>query len=140
MSTDDRGAIVPRMSVQAGQWAGWLPRYDLSRALSWAARTATWVCGRFGTRATRQNLLSASPRFGLPPDEASGLIDRVAEIVRRYRRTVVFAPPDETRSRCGWRANQIGYAIVADPIEDVTPVEFSSDGVSGLCQRSTPAL
>jgi hypothetical protein len=41
-------------------------------------------------------------------------------------------------------ANHIGYAIVADPIEDVTPVEFSSDGwhvlnVAGLCQRSTPA-
>jgi serine/threonine-protein kinase HipA len=47
------------------------------------------VCGRIGTRATRQNLLSASPRFGLTPDDASRVIDGMVEIVRRYWRTDV---------------------------------------------------
>jgi hypothetical protein len=64
-----------------------------------------------GTRATRQNLLSASPRFGLVPEEASGLIDRMAEIVRRHWRPDVFgalhrnsrwtAEVGTCRERCG---------------------------------------
>jgi serine/threonine-protein kinase HipA len=69
------------------------PAYDLtpSPQLGREERDLALVCGRFGTRATRQNLVSASPRFGLAPVEASGLIDGVAEIVRRHWRTDVFA-------------------------------------------------
>jgi serine/threonine-protein kinase HipA len=69
------------------------PAYDLtpSPQLGRQERDLALVCGMLGTRATRQNLLSASPRFGLVPQEASGLIDRMVEIVRRYWRPDVFA-------------------------------------------------
>jgi serine/threonine-protein kinase HipA len=69
------------------------PAYDLtpSPQLGREERDLALVCGRTGTRATRQNLLSASPRFGLAPEEASGLIDGMAEIVRRYWRPDVLA-------------------------------------------------
>jgi serine/threonine-protein kinase HipA len=69
------------------------PAYDLTPnpQLGRQERDLALVCGRLGTRATRQNLLSASPRFGLTPEEASGLIDRMVEIVRRYWRPGVFA-------------------------------------------------
>lgn len=69
------------------------PAYDLtpSPQTGREERDLALVCGRFGTRATRQNLLSAAPRFGLAHDEAAGLIDRVSDIVRRYWRSEVFA-------------------------------------------------
>jgi serine/threonine-protein kinase HipA len=79
--------------VAAGKDWRLAPAYDLtpSPQLGREERDLALVCGRIGTRATRQNLLSASPRFGLPPEEASGLIDRMAQIVRRYWRPDVFA-------------------------------------------------
>jgi serine/threonine-protein kinase HipA len=67
------------------------PAYDLtpSPQLGREERHLALVCGRIGTRATRQNLLSASPRFGLTPDDASRVIDGMVDIVRRYWRTDV---------------------------------------------------
>jgi hypothetical protein len=44
-----------------------------------------------GTRATRENLLSASPRFGLTPDDASRVIDGMVEVIRRYWQSDVFS-------------------------------------------------
>jgi hypothetical protein len=40
-------------------------------------------CGRLGRLASRQNLVSQSPRFGLNPEEANGIIDEMNEIVAR---------------------------------------------------------
>jgi serine/threonine-protein kinase HipA len=67
------------------------PAYDLtpSPQLGREERHLALVCGRIGTRATRQNLLSASPRFGLTPDDASRVIDGMVDIVRRCWRTDV---------------------------------------------------
>jgi serine/threonine-protein kinase HipA len=69
------------------------PAYDLtpSPQLGRQERDLALVCGRMGTRATRQNLLSASPRFGLTPDDASRVIDGMMEIIRRYWRPDVFS-------------------------------------------------
>lgn len=84
------------------RWAGseaWATEPDHpARVLSHAdpstgsrGRNLALVCGRFGTRATRQNLTSASPRFGLTPEDASRLIDGMVETVRRYWRPDVFS-------------------------------------------------
>jgi serine/threonine-protein kinase HipA len=69
------------------------PAYDLtpSPQLGREERHLELVCGRMGTRATRENLLSASPRFGLTPDDASRVIDGMVEIIRRYWRSDVFS-------------------------------------------------
>jgi serine/threonine-protein kinase HipA len=70
------------------------PAYDLtpSPQPGREERHLALVCGRLGTRATRQNLVSASPRFGLTHEDASALIDGMANVVRRFWRTDVFAP------------------------------------------------
>jgi len=69
------------------------PAYDLTPnpQRGREERNLALVCGRFGTRATRQNLVSAAPRFGLTQDEAAALIGEMVDIVRRYWRTDVFA-------------------------------------------------
>jgi hypothetical protein len=56
------------------------PAFDLTPnpQMGWHERDLALVCGRFGTRATRQNLISAAPRFGLTTDDASTVIDRMS--------------------------------------------------------------
>jgi serine/threonine-protein kinase HipA len=68
------------------------PAYDLTPNPQFGReeRDLALVCGRLGSRATRENLLSASPRFGVSSDEASTLIDQMIEIVRSYWRPEVF--------------------------------------------------
>jgi serine/threonine-protein kinase HipA len=69
------------------------PAYDLtpSPQPGREERDLALICGRFGTRATRQNLVSASPRFGLAHDDASAVIDEMVHIIRRSWRAEVFA-------------------------------------------------
>lgn len=69
------------------------PAYDLTPGPQHGReeRDLALVCGQFGTRATRQNLLSASLRFGLGHQDASALIDDMVGIIRRYWRTEVFS-------------------------------------------------
>jgi serine/threonine-protein kinase HipA len=69
------------------------PAYDLTPNPQQGReeRELALVCGRFGTRATRENLVSASQRFGVALDDASHLIDGMVKIVRRYWRADVFA-------------------------------------------------
>jgi serine/threonine-protein kinase HipA len=85
----------PRNHAVVAASSNWrlAPAYDLtpSPQLGREERDLALVCGRMETRATRQNLLSGSLRFGLAPEEASILIDRMAEIVRRYWRPDVLA-------------------------------------------------
>jgi serine/threonine-protein kinase HipA len=53
-------------------------------------RSLALACGHHGRVASRENLLSAAPRFGLDVDEANALIDRTAEVVRgRWRSEVL---------------------------------------------------
>jgi hypothetical protein len=47
-------------------------------------------CGCLGRLASRENLVSHSPRFGLNSEEANGIIDGVKEIVARYWRAEVL--------------------------------------------------
>lgn len=69
------------------------PAYDLtpSPQPGREERDLALKCGVFGTRATRQNLLSASPRFGLAREAAEAVIDEMVGVVRRYWRAEVFA-------------------------------------------------
>jgi serine/threonine-protein kinase HipA len=85
----------PRNHAVVASSTDWrlVPAYDLTPNPQHGReeRELALVCGRFGTRATRENLVSASQRFGVAPDDASHLIDGMVEIVRRYWRADVFA-------------------------------------------------
>jgi serine/threonine-protein kinase HipA len=69
------------------------PAFDLTPnpQMGWQERDLAMVCGRYGTRATRQNLISAAPRFGLTTNDASTVIDRMIEIVRQYWRPDILS-------------------------------------------------
>jgi serine/threonine-protein kinase HipA len=79
--------------VAAGRDWRLAPAYDLTPAPQRGReeRDLALQCGRLGTRATRQNLLSASPRFGYSHEDASALIDHLANVVRRYWRSDVLS-------------------------------------------------
>jgi len=78
--------------VAAGQHWRLAPAYDLTPNAQHGReeRHLALVCGRGGTRASRDNLLSAAPRFGLTPGEADGIIQQLADVIRRYWRVDVY--------------------------------------------------
>jgi serine/threonine-protein kinase HipA len=69
------------------------PAYDLTPAPQRGReeRDLALRCGRLGTRATRENLLSASPRFGCSHEDASAVVDDMVNVVRRYWRPDVLS-------------------------------------------------
>lgn len=81
-NTDDH----PRNHALIAPTTGWRlsPAYDLtpSPARSLERRDLAMAAGEFGRHASRQNLLSASPRFGFDRDEANAVIDELVGIVR----------------------------------------------------------
>jgi serine/threonine-protein kinase HipA len=85
----------PRNHAAVAASSDWrlAPAYDLtpSPQVGRQERDLALVCGRFGTRATRQNLLSAAPRFGLTSDDAGAVIDAMIDVVQRYWRADVFS-------------------------------------------------
>jgi serine/threonine-protein kinase HipA len=76
----------PRNHALIAPGRGWRlsPAYDLtpSRARSIERRDLAMSLGRYGRIATRYNLLSSAPRFGLGREEANDVIDRIASVVR----------------------------------------------------------
>lgn len=85
----------PRNHAVVAAGTSWrlAPAYDLtpSPQPGREERDLALVCGVLGTRATRQNLVSASPRFGLTHEEATAVIDKMVGVVRTAWRTEVFA-------------------------------------------------
>lgn len=74
------------------------PAYDLtpSRARSLERRDLAMVVGKYGRLASRQNLLSAAPRYGLEREAANEVIDELVEIVGRgWRRAILDHGGDE---------------------------------------------
>ena len=75
----------PRNHVLIAPGRGWRlsPAYDLTPSLvqSLERRDLAMVCGNHGRIANRQNLLSASPRFGLTRAGAGELIDDIKSVV-----------------------------------------------------------
>ena len=89
-NTDDH----PRNHALIAPRRGWRlsPAYDLtpSRARSLERRDLAMTLGLEGRIATRANLLSASPRFGLAREEANSVIDSLVDLVRHgWRRAVL---------------------------------------------------
>jgi serine/threonine-protein kinase HipA len=68
------------------------PAYDLTpnSRQGTEERRLAMECGRLGRRASRENLVSQSPRFGLNPEEANRIIDEMKEIVAGFWRTEVL--------------------------------------------------
>lgn len=68
------------------------PAYDLTpnSRQGTEERRLAMECGRLGRLASRENLVSQSPRFGLNPEEANGIIDEMKEIVARSWRPEVL--------------------------------------------------
>lgn len=68
------------------------PAYDLTPNARQGSegRRLAMDCGSLGRVATRENLVSQSPRFGLRLDEANAIVDEVREIVRREWRAEVL--------------------------------------------------
>ena len=68
------------------------PAYDLTpnpqRGVE--ERSLALVCGRHGRAASRANLRSAAPRFGVTVEEADRVIDRIATEVRQRWRSEVL--------------------------------------------------
>ena len=64
------------------------PAYDLTPtpAVSIERRDLALECGPHGRMARRDNLIAGAPRFGLEPDEAGAIIDRMKQTVRRHWR------------------------------------------------------
>ncbi len=78
--------------VAPGQEWRLAPAYDLTpnaRQGSEGGRLAM-ECGSLGRVATRENLVSQSPRFGLRLDEANAIVDEVWETVLRNWRPEVL--------------------------------------------------
>lgn len=89
--------------VAAGQDWRLAPAYDLtpSPQLGKQERSLALACGRYGRVACRENLVSAAPRFALTSEEATRVIDRVADVIRRYWRAEVFEHGG-TEADCDW--------------------------------------
>lgn len=68
------------------------PAYDLTPSPQHGSqeRDLALICGQFGRAARRDNLVSASARFGLGRDEAIAAIAEIAETISTYWRTEVF--------------------------------------------------
>jgi serine/threonine-protein kinase HipA len=68
------------------------PAYDLTpnSRQGTEQRRLAMECGRQGRLASRENLLSQSPRFGLNGAEANGIISEMKEIVARFWRPEVL--------------------------------------------------
>jgi len=81
-NTDDH----PRNHALIAPGASWqlAPAYDLNPdpMPGTHERDLSMVCGQFGRRAQRINLISQAPRFGLAREEAHGVIDEIVAIVR----------------------------------------------------------
>jgi len=75
----------PRNHALVAPGTGWRlsPAYDLtpSRARSLERRDLAMVAGDYGRVASRYNLLSSAPRFGLDREEANTIIDRISAMV-----------------------------------------------------------
>lgn len=89
-NTDDH----PRNHALIAPAKGWRlsPAYDLtpSPVRSLERRDLAMAAGEYGRLASRQNLLSASPRFGFDRDEANAVIDELVGIVRaRWRQSIL---------------------------------------------------
>ncbi|HEY0020577.1 MAG TPA: type II toxin-antitoxin system HipA family toxin [Longimicrobium sp.] len=67
------------------------PAYDLTpnSRQGTEERRLAMECGRLGRLASRENLISQSPRFGLNPDEANRIGDEMKKVVARFWRTEV---------------------------------------------------
>jgi serine/threonine-protein kinase HipA len=68
------------------------PAYDLTpnSRQGTEERRLAMECGRLGRLASRQNLVSQSPRFGLIPEEANRIITEMKQTVARFWRTEVL--------------------------------------------------
>lgn len=68
------------------------PAYDLTPNSRQGLddRRLAMECGRMGRLASRQNLLSRSPRFGLPVEHANQIISGLKDIVSRFWRAEVL--------------------------------------------------
>jgi serine/threonine-protein kinase HipA len=68
------------------------PAYDLTPNARQGSegRRLAMECGALGRLATRQNLLSQAPRFGLREMDASAVIEEMREIVSRFWRVEVL--------------------------------------------------
>ncbi|HEX8830909.1 MAG TPA: type II toxin-antitoxin system HipA family toxin [Longimicrobium sp.] len=88
-NTDDH----PRNHALVAAGADWrlAPAYDLtpSPSISLEARDLAMACGSEGRRATRSNLVSQAPRFGLAPEAAGGIIDQMRRVVETQWRSQV---------------------------------------------------
>jgi serine/threonine-protein kinase HipA len=92
ISNDDNHPRNHTVVAASSEWR-LAPAFDLmpSRQVGRQERDLALVCGPYGTRATRQNLVSAAARFGLTTVDASGVIDRMIGIVRRCWRPDVIS-------------------------------------------------
>lgn len=68
------------------------PAYDLTpnSRQGLEERRLAMECGRLGRAATRENLLSQSPRFGLSPEDANAIIDGMQQGIQRFWRADVL--------------------------------------------------
>ena len=89
-NTDDH----PRNHALIAPGRGWRlsPAYDLtpSRARSLAHRDLAMTVGEYGRLASRQNLLSAAPRFGFSRDTANAVIDEISGVVESEWRSAIM--------------------------------------------------
>ncbi len=83
-NTDDH----PRNHAFVAAGTDWRlsPAYDLtpSPQLGVQQRDLAMICGRFGRSATRQNLLSEAPRFGLSREVANEIVDRIRDVIAKH--------------------------------------------------------
>ena len=65
------------------------PAYDLTPrpSISVERRDLALECGPFGRMARRDNLVGAAPRFGIEPEQATGIIDEMKQTVTQHWRT-----------------------------------------------------
>ena len=89
-NTDDH----PRNHALIAPGRGWRlsPAYDLtpSRARSLERRDLAMTVGEYGRLASRQNLLSAAPRFGFSRDTANAVIDEISGVVESEWRSAIM--------------------------------------------------
>ena len=90
-NTDDH----PRNHAMLAPGEGWRlsPAYDLtpSRSRSLEHRDLAMTAGTLGRVASRENLLSEAPRFGLKVNEASDAIDHIKTVIHRHWRAEILA-------------------------------------------------
>lgn len=89
--TDDH----PRNHCLTADAGGWRlsPAFDLTPTPAGSAEPPdlAMACGRFGRRASRENLLSGAPRFLLEPAEAEALLDGTFRVVETGWRDALAA-------------------------------------------------